>query len=976
MWDSSSRRAAGLGLGLLAGCSTGMNMDDGAYIQTHASTFDSDRAWHLTPGLTNEYLNAHPERPQMPNQPTTFVGLSSYRDPRCGRTLFEIYTKAKRPDDMFVGVVDQLAPDDPKVSERPDSAHACADFDASLLLQCLDVYCMLMKKKKGFDICPYVSQINVTTMKHTDSRGPTLARAKQQFKIKNEDFCLQCDAHSMLNQDFEEELRQQWWATENENAVLTTYVQDVDDYGINIGGRHEVPHMCKTEWGGNGVVRNKGAIEAANLPRPKLTALWGAGLSFSKCHAEKTVPYDPHLPQIFDGEEFSRSARLWTNGYDMYTPTRGIVFHDYRGHMYQDLPSKQINWNSDPPPEAAALKALETATSTKRLYTLLGIPGGDGKPLGRYGFGTVRSWDAYKKFSGVYPERHVATEGVSCGDLDFVPFEAHALPQQPAGPANRPEAAEEGGGGDEGTESDAKAKKAAEVAEFARLHPPQTFDGGHTWNLEPGLANEYKNGHPPAPVFPHPTPAKPHPSLFIGLASYRDVRCGATLYEVYTKAKYPLLVRVGVVDQLAPGDPKCKDVYCKLMHERKGVALDECPYLDQINVTTVPHTESKGPTLARYLQQGKIQTPVEGDGFGMGQDDFCLQCDAHSMFNPGFDTELVDQWAATENEYAVLTTYVQDIKDIGERARAQRAPSQRCCRCAGRSCGGRAQNDASARTCCVSASCMKRTHLHASAPACAAVDYGTTACTLVLTRRTPLLPVLQSNPPVIDVDVDVDVDVLMLMLNTLLLDVQARTSTTDTRSRTCARPCGVATRSCATSRPWRPPTCRAPSSPRSGAPASPSASATPRRACATTRTCRRSSTARSSRAPRAYGPTATTCTRPPAASSSTTTCRRWRRGSVRWRSGTSRRRPRQQTSRCGRKRPPSCGCTRCWVSREATARTSGSTAWETCAATTPTSSSAVSTPSTTSRARAHAAAIWSGCRTRTSRRHRPPRPSV
>lgn len=30
--------------------------------------------------------------------------------------------------------------------------------------------------------------------------------------------------------------------------------------------------------------------------------VWGAGLSFSKCHAERKVNYDPHTPFIFDGE--------------------------------------------------------------------------------------------------------------------------------------------------------------------------------------------------------------------------------------------------------------------------------------------------------------------------------------------------------------------------------------------------------------------------------------------------------------------------------------------------------------------------------------------------------------------------------------------------------------------------------------------------------------------------------------------------
>lgn len=65
------------------------------------------------------------------------------------------------------------------------------------------------------------------------------------------------------------------------------------------------------------------------MTEPKLTTTWGAGYSFSKCHAERRVPYDPYLEKIFDGEEFSKMVRLWTNGYDVYTPRRGHLVHDY-----------------------------------------------------------------------------------------------------------------------------------------------------------------------------------------------------------------------------------------------------------------------------------------------------------------------------------------------------------------------------------------------------------------------------------------------------------------------------------------------------------------------------------------------------------------------------------------------------------------------------------------------------------------------
>lgn len=57
--------------------------------------------------------------------------------------------------------------------------------------------------------------------------------------------------------------------------------------------------------------------------------MWGAGLSFHRCHAELNVPVDPYLDGVFDGEEGSRGIRFFTHGYDVYTPHRVLVTHDY-----------------------------------------------------------------------------------------------------------------------------------------------------------------------------------------------------------------------------------------------------------------------------------------------------------------------------------------------------------------------------------------------------------------------------------------------------------------------------------------------------------------------------------------------------------------------------------------------------------------------------------------------------------------------
>jgi hypothetical protein len=129
-----------------------------------------------------------------------------------------------------------------------------------------------------------------------------------------------------------------WALAENEYGILSTYATNSDelaklegDDSMGINGLHEVPHLCMVHfYGGHGLIRNTATKCARMLPRPKLNnMLWGAGLSFSKCHAERKVPYDPHTPGIFDGEEYDRAIRFWTHGYDVYTPHRVYVVHDY-----------------------------------------------------------------------------------------------------------------------------------------------------------------------------------------------------------------------------------------------------------------------------------------------------------------------------------------------------------------------------------------------------------------------------------------------------------------------------------------------------------------------------------------------------------------------------------------------------------------------------------------------------------------------
>jgi hypothetical protein len=135
-------------------------------------------------------------------------------------------------------------------------------------------------------------------------------RALASKMIQDEEFCMQTDAHMDFVPDWETKLLQMWADTNNEYAVLSTYVADSGELPLNVNGGkgqngvHEVPHLCMvTLSGSHGMVRNWGTKCMRSMPKPKLTnAIWGAGLSFSKCHAERKAAYDPHTPHIFDGE--------------------------------------------------------------------------------------------------------------------------------------------------------------------------------------------------------------------------------------------------------------------------------------------------------------------------------------------------------------------------------------------------------------------------------------------------------------------------------------------------------------------------------------------------------------------------------------------------------------------------------------------------------------------------------------------------
>jgi hypothetical protein len=158
--------------------------------------------------------------------------------------------------------------------------------------------------------------------------------------------------------------------------------------------------------------------------------------------------------------EFSRAVRFWTYGYDIYSPHRVYVVHNY--HSSQSDP-KHFGWYGN----REEKEEDRVEHSVFRLKTLFQMPGGDTDPSkilalhqSKYGLGDRRTYDQVIEFSGIdtrhrtiLGNRYVATVVLwrvihcaalswltarfadliprartpyfRCGNIDYVPFKEH-----------------------------------------------------------------------------------------------------------------------------------------------------------------------------------------------------------------------------------------------------------------------------------------------------------------------------------------------------------------------------------------------------------------------------------------------------------------------------------------------------------------------------------------------------------------------
>lgn len=277
-----------------------------------------------------------------------FVQISSYRDTACQSTINDLFAKASYPQRIALGVCVEDVPNDVALI-------APSNIDRQ--------------------------QLRITRHRWETMHGVCAARRAAQLLWNGEDFVLSIESRMRFVTGWDVKLiaqlaecrsskpvlshRPAFYAPPNvlEEAVFPTVIKAIPNDGFG-----EVQFIA-VELRSNAIAPLRGAFISAHF-------------IFSRSNIIDEVPYDPLLDT--DQEEPSLSARFFTHGFDVFSPSSVVAFQ----LCYEDLEPPK-----DPDNSALRFAFLRNAVATAPHAVL--------QDIDRYDFGTTRSLEEYRDFCGL-----------------------------------------------------------------------------------------------------------------------------------------------------------------------------------------------------------------------------------------------------------------------------------------------------------------------------------------------------------------------------------------------------------------------------------------------------------------------------------------------------------------------------------------------------------------------------------------------
>lgn len=238
---------------------------------------------------------------------TIFVSIPAYRDTETIPTILSLLENASNPERVFIGVVFQFD----TTSEREYNMYF------------------------NFDELPTnLRQQNIRTiiLDYRDATGPCYARYLAQSLHRGEEYVLQIDSHMRFRPNWDSYLIAALNRCESpQKSILTAYPPP---YCLpeNIPSETRAALLVPWKFDENGMFRQKGRLliptekdshDENNIP----CLLFAGGFNFSMKFTLKDCPYDDTMHHLFFGEEISMAIRLYTHGYNLYSPPQSVCYH-------------------------------------------------------------------------------------------------------------------------------------------------------------------------------------------------------------------------------------------------------------------------------------------------------------------------------------------------------------------------------------------------------------------------------------------------------------------------------------------------------------------------------------------------------------------------------------------------------------------------------------------------------------------------
>jgi len=298
-----------------------------------------------------------------------FVSVASYRDDECRDTVADLFEFAKFPERIVVGVCQQ------NKEQEEDCFDRCPE-------------CKKRKERK---------QIKVINFDSSDAKGPCFARFHCSRLWEGEEFYFQIDSHTTFIKHWDEMLIDQWRKARDPKAVLSTYPPENKELADIVKKNFtQFSKLCNGFMSDDGIPQFTAQILSTNKERvPVPSGISSAGMLFFPGIALHDCPFDPFLNFLFFGEELLFSARLFTNGYNFYTPAVSVVGHHY------ERKGKPKFWDNKTHYRVCRDKAIKRVKHILGLIPLEQVDKEYRQQIDRYGLGSVRTIEDYWKYNGV-----------------------------------------------------------------------------------------------------------------------------------------------------------------------------------------------------------------------------------------------------------------------------------------------------------------------------------------------------------------------------------------------------------------------------------------------------------------------------------------------------------------------------------------------------------------------------------------------